>query len=107
MQEKTQERVMSQIITSGRIKYESLENGTEKISQVDLCAEPIKQLKDKDKVPYDSIKNFNAKNYFEDDAVEQVNKIVTSLEKQKYVTSQKKAKNNSCWKKQCTLDFFV
>ena len=36
---------VTKIITSGRIKYESLENGTEKISQVDLCAEPIKQLK--------------------------------------------------------------
>jgi hypothetical protein len=32
--------------------------------------------------------------------VEQVNEIVTSLEKQKQVTSQKKAKNNSCmWEK--------
>jgi hypothetical protein len=39
--------------------------------------------------------------------VEQVNEIVTSLEKQKQVASQKKAKNSSCWKKQCTLDFFV
>jgi hypothetical protein len=37
--------VVTKIITSGRIKYESLENSTEKISQVDLCAEPIKQLK--------------------------------------------------------------
>jgi hypothetical protein len=39
--------VATKIITSGRIKHESLENGTEKISQVDLCAEPIiiKQLK--------------------------------------------------------------
>ena len=31
---------VTKIITIGRIKYESLENGTEKISQVNLCAEP-------------------------------------------------------------------
>jgi hypothetical protein len=54
-----------------------------------------------------ALKTLIAKNYFEDDAVEQVNEIVTSLEKQKQVASQKKAKNSSCWKKQCTLDFFV
>jgi hypothetical protein len=97
---------VTKIITSGRIKYESLENGTEKISQVDLCAEPIyKQLKPRYHMT--ALKTLIAKNYFEDDAVEQVNEIVTSLEKQKQVTSQKKAKNNSCGKKQCTLDFFV
>jgi hypothetical protein len=32
---------VTKIFTSGRIKYEPLENGTEKISQVDLCADPI------------------------------------------------------------------
>jgi hypothetical protein len=31
---------VTKIITIGRIKYESLENGTEKFSQVNLCAEP-------------------------------------------------------------------
>jgi Cdc6-like AAA superfamily ATPase len=53
-----------------------------------------------------ALKTLIAKNYFEDDAAEQVIEIVTSLEKQKQVTSQKKEKNNSCGKKQCTLDFF-
>ncbi len=96
---------VTKIITSGRIKYESLENGTEKISQVKLCAEPIKQLKPRYHMT--ALKTLIAKNYFEDDAVEQINETVTSLEKQKQVTSQKKAKNNSCGKKQCTLDFFV
>jgi hypothetical protein len=32
---------VTKIITSGRIKYEYLENGAEKISQVDVFAEPI------------------------------------------------------------------
>jgi hypothetical protein len=31
---------VTKIITIGRIKNESLENGTEKCSQVNLCAEP-------------------------------------------------------------------
>ncbi len=88
---------VTQIITSGRIKYESLKNGTEKISQVNLCAEPIKQLKPRYHMT--ALKTLIAKNYFEDDAVEQINEIVTSLEKQKQVKSQKKVKNNSCGKK--------
>jgi hypothetical protein len=46
-----------------------------------------------------ALESLIAKNYFEDDAVEQINETVTSLEKQKQVTSQKKAKNNSCGKK--------
>ena len=54
-----------------------------------------------------ALKTLIAKNYFEDDGVEQINEIVTSLEKQKQVTSQKKAKNNSCGEKQCALYFFV
>ena len=57
---------VTKIITSGRMKYESLENGVEKISQVELCAESIKQLKPTTirYHTYDSIKNFNCQELF-------------------------------------------
>ena len=53
------------------------------------------------------LKNLNAKNKFEDDAIEQANELVTSLGKQKLLTSQKIAKTNICGKKQRRLEFFV
>ena len=61
---------VTKIITSGRIKYEYLENGAEKISQVDVFAEPIKQLKPR----YHMTALIIAKNYFEDDAVRRTSK---------------------------------
>ena len=63
---------VTKIITSGRIKYESLENGAEKISQVDVFAEPIKQLKPRYHMT--ALKTLIAKNYFEDDAVRRTSK---------------------------------
>jgi hypothetical protein len=53
------------------------------------------------------LKTLIAKNYFEDDAVEQVNEIVKNEEAKNEKQSQKKAKNNRCGKKQSTLNFFV
>ena len=38
------------------------------------------------------------------ESLKQVNAIVEQVNE---IVSQKKAKNNSCWKKQCRLDFFV
>ena len=65
---------VTNIITSGRIKYKSLENGTERIWLEDLCAEP--QLKPRYHMT--ALKNLIAKNYFEDDAIEQANELVIS-----------------------------
>jgi hypothetical protein len=46
-----------------------------------------------------ALKTLIAKNYFEDDAVEQINEIVTSLEKQKTSNKSKESEKQHLWEK--------